>query len=104
MYQDLSDNIKDTHRINGNIKRKWNKLNYLYLQWVAHLHAILWSFDRGIRGRGRGGVGKVTARIGVRGGAYDHRLVDLHDWSLDGVGEGACGRWTHVHHHAALSR
>lgn len=48
-------------------------------------------------------MGGVTARIRVRGGADDNRLVDLHDWSLDGVGERACGRGAHVHHHAALS-
>lgn len=49
-------------------------------------------------------MGRVTARIGVRGGADDDRLIDLHDWSLDGVGERACGGGPHVHHHAALSR
>lgn len=48
-------------------------------------------------------MGGVTARIRVRGGADDNRLVDLHDWSLDGVGERACGGGAHVHHHAALS-
>lgn len=81
-----------------------NKSNYLYLQWVAHLHAILWPFDRGLRGRGRGGVGRVTARIWVRGGADDDRLVNLHDRSLDGAGERACGGGASVHHHASLSR
>lgn len=49
-------------------------------------------------------MGRVAARIGVRGGADDDRLVDLHDWSLDGVGEWACGGGAHVHHHAALGR
>lgn len=48
-------------------------------------------------------MGGVAARIGVRGGADDDRLVDLHDWSLDGVGERASGGGPHVHHHAALS-
>lgn len=81
-----------------------NKSNYLYLQWVAHLHAIVWPFDRGLRGRGRGGVGRVTARIWVRGGADDDRLVNLHYRSLDGVGERACGGGASVHHHASLSR
>ena len=71
---------------------------------MAHLHAILWPFNRGLRGRGRGGVGGVAAGIGVRGGADDDRLVDLHDWSLDGVRERASGGGPHVHHHATLSR
>lgn len=48
-------------------------------------------------------MGRVTARIVVRGGADDDRLVDLHDRSLDGVGERASGRGPHVHHHATLS-
>lgn len=48
-------------------------------------------------------MGGVAAGIGVRGGADDDRLVDLHDWSLDGVGERASGGGPHVHHHAALS-
>lgn len=47
-------------------------------------------------------MGKVTARIRVRGGADEDRLVELHDWSLNGVGERASGGWAHVHHHAAL--
>lgn len=71
---------------------------------MAHLHAILWPFDRGLRGRGRGGVGRVATRIGVRGGADDDGLVDLHNRSLDRVGEGACGWGPHVHHHTTLSR
>lgn len=49
-------------------------------------------------------MGRVTDGVGVRGGADDDRLVDLHDWSLDGVGERASGGGPHVHHHAALSR
>lgn len=49
-------------------------------------------------------MGRVTARVGVRGGADDDRLVDLHDGSLDGVGERASGGGPHVHHHATLSR
>lgn len=49
-------------------------------------------------------MGRVTARIGVRGGADDDRLVDLHNWSLDGVRERASGGGPHVHHHATLSR
>lgn len=49
-------------------------------------------------------MGRVAARIGVRGGADDDRLVDLHNWSLDGIGERAGGGGPHVHHHAALSR
>lgn len=69
---------------------------------MAHLHAILWPFDRGLGDRGRGRVGRVAGRIGVRRGADDDRFVDLHDWSLDGAGESACGGGPHVHHHAAL--
>lgn len=49
-------------------------------------------------------MGGVTAGVGVRGGADNDRLVDLHDGSLDGVGEGASGGGPHVHHHATLSR
>lgn len=49
-------------------------------------------------------MGRVTAGIGVRGGTDDDRLVDLHDGSLDGVGERASGGGPHVHHHATLSR
>lgn len=49
-------------------------------------------------------MGRVAARIGVRGGADDDRLVDLHNWSLDGVRERASGGVPHVHHHATLSR
>lgn len=49
-------------------------------------------------------MGRVTAGIGVRGGADDDRLVELHDGSLDGVGERASGGGTHVHHHATLTR
>lgn len=49
-------------------------------------------------------MGGVTARVGVRGGADNDRLVDLHDGSLDGVGEGASSGRSHVHHHATLSR
>lgn len=71
---------------------------------MAHLHAILGPLHGGHGGRGRGGVGEISARIGVRGGADDDRFVDLHDWSLDGAGEGAAGGGTHVHHQAALSR
>lgn len=82
-------------------KRKWIKSNYLYLQWVAHLHAILRPFDGG---RGGGGVGRLAPGVGVRGGADDDGLVDLHDGSLDGGGEGAVGGRAHVHHHAALGR
>lgn len=93
---------------NGKYKQTYRKgkriWNYLYLQWVAHLHAILWPFNMGLRGRGRGGVGGVTAGVGVRGGTDNDRLVDLHDGSLDGVGERASGRRPHVHHHATLSR
>lgn len=43
-------------------------------------------------------MGKVTDRIGVRGGADDDRLVDLHDWSLNGIRERAIGGRAHVHH------
>lgn len=50
-------------------------------------------------------MGRVATRIGVWGGADDDRLVDLHDWSLDRIGERACGGGAHmVHHHATLSR
>lgn len=49
-------------------------------------------------------MGRVTARIWVRGGADDDRLVNLHYRSLDGVGERACGGGASVHHHASLSR
>lgn len=49
-------------------------------------------------------MGRVAARTGVRGGADDDRLVDLHNRSLNGVRERACGGGPHVHHHAALSR
>lgn len=49
-------------------------------------------------------MGRVAARIGVRGGADDDRLVNLHYRSLDGIGERAGGGGTHVHHHASLSR
>lgn len=49
-------------------------------------------------------MGRVTARIGVRGGTDDDGLIDLHNRSLNRVGEGACGGGPHVHHHAALSR
>lgn len=49
-------------------------------------------------------MGRVTAGIGVRGGADDDRLVELHDGSLDGVGERASGGGPHVHHHATLTR
>lgn len=46
----------------------------------------------------------LTPGIGVRGGANDDGLVDLHDWSLDRGGERTCGGRPHVHHHAALRR
>lgn len=49
-------------------------------------------------------MGRVTAGIWVRGGADDDGLVNLHYRSLDGIGEGASGGGTHVHHHASLSR
>lgn len=48
-------------------------------------------------------MGRLTARIRVRGGTDDDRLVALHDRSLNGVGERTCGG-PHVHYHAALSR
>ena len=70
---------------------------------MAHLHAILWPFHLGLRDQGRGGVGEVTARVRVRGGADEDRFIDLHDWSLYGVGERASGGGPHVHHHVALS-
>lgn len=85
-------------------KRNGFKSNYLYLQWVAHLHAILRPLDGGLGGRGGGGVGWLAPGIGVWGGADDDCLVDLHDRSLDGGGEGAGGGGTHVHNHAALRR
>lgn len=91
-------------KINRRIEKEKKKWHYLYLQGVAHLHAILWPFNMGLRGRGRVGVGRVTAGIGVRGGADDDRLVELHDRSLDGVGERASGGGAHVHHHATLTR
>lgn len=47
-------------------------------------------------------MGGVAVR--VRGGADDDGLVDLHDRSLDGAGERACGGGSHVHYHAALTR
>lgn len=49
-------------------------------------------------------MGRVAAGIGVRGGTDDDGLVDLHDRSLDGGGERACGGGAHVHYHAALGR
>lgn len=49
-------------------------------------------------------MGRVAAGVRVRGGADDDGLVDLHDRSLYGIGERACGGGPHVHHHAALSR
>ena len=47
---------------------------------------------------------RFTARVGIRGRAYDDCLVDLHDRSLDGGGERASGGRAHVHHHATLWR
>lgn len=49
-------------------------------------------------------MGRVAARIWIRGGADDDRLVHLHYRSLNGVGERACGGGASVHHHASLSR
>lgn len=48
-------------------------------------------------------MGRVTARIRVMGGTDNDGLVDLHDRSLNGVGERTSGG-AHVHYHAALSR
>lgn len=78
---------------------------FIFLQWLAHLRALLCALVRGLRvGRG-GGVGRIAARARVRGRAQNYSLVYLHYRSLDGVWESPTGRGgAHVHHHVALRR
>lgn len=78
------------------------KCHYLCSQWVAHLHTVLSALHGGLRVGGGCAVGRLTPRAGVGWRADDDSLVDLHDGTLDGVGEWATGGGPHVHDHTAL--
>lgn len=69
---------------------------------MAHLHTVFGSFDGRLGVRGGRGAGRLAPGTGVGRRADDDGFVDLHDGTLDGVGERATGGRSHVHDHTAL--